>query len=108
MWFNTEDYYKNLRPYSDDHEIDDLERVDDALSELNDPWQSNTDLYYYPQPQKKGNLKEIKSSMMASKDEEEMPISFQILLYFLFLVGMDRQRGRRNSASSLAEHFGRF
>ena len=69
MWLNSEDYYKNLQPYSDDPEIDDLERVDDALSELNDPWQSNTDLYYYPQPQKKGNLKEIKSSMIASKEE---------------------------------------
>ena len=55
LWLNVEDYYKNLQPYSDEPEIDDLDRVEDALSEMNDPWQSLTDLNYYQQPEKKGN-----------------------------------------------------
>ena len=54
LWFKAEDYYKNLQPYSDEPEINDLDRVDDVLSEINDPWQSVSDLNYYQQPEKKG------------------------------------------------------
>ena len=103
MWFNSEDYYKNLQPYSDDPEIDDLERVDDALSELNNPWQSNTDLYYYPQPQKKGNLKEIKSSMIASKEFLKKKCQFVFKSYFIFISS---RNGSTKGSEKFSQQFG--
>ena len=84
----------------------------DELDYVSRPSKERTDYFYFSQPQKKGNEK-----LKSRSTENEYSIRWIYVLdkvepinhlrIFSF-TGTNRLRGRRNSASSMAEHFARI
>merc|ERR1712179_546709 len=51
----NDDYYKNLPLDPEGLDFNDLVKIEDASIYPNIPWKVDTEYYFYPQPQKKGN-----------------------------------------------------